>query len=64
MENLQIAEGDGLQIWRVGVNIMNKQFQTADNGQSSNFWVKGRELTTSHHKKPASYEMLHMAGSR
>jgi hypothetical protein len=31
--------GDGLQIWRVAANILNKQSQTADNGWSSSFGV-------------------------
>jgi hypothetical protein len=33
MERPQVADGeDDLQIWRVAVNILNKQSQTADRG--------------------------------
>jgi hypothetical protein len=36
MVSPEIADGeDGLQIWRVAVNILNKQSQTADKGWSS-----------------------------
>jgi hypothetical protein len=31
--------GDGLQIWRVAANILNKQLRTADKGWSSNLRV-------------------------
>jgi hypothetical protein len=31
--------GDGLQIWRVAANILNKQSQTADSGWSSSMGV-------------------------
>jgi hypothetical protein len=31
--------GDGLQIWRVAANILNKQSRTTDKGQSSRFKV-------------------------
>jgi hypothetical protein len=40
--------GDGLQIWRVAANILNKQSRTADSGWSSSLWV-GRGL----HPPPA-----------
>jgi hypothetical protein len=30
---------NGLQIWRVATNILNKQSRTADKGWSSNMWV-------------------------
>jgi hypothetical protein len=36
--------GDGLQIWRVAANILNKRLQTADRGQLSSLGV-GLELT-------------------
>jgi hypothetical protein len=36
MARLQIADGgDGLQIWRVAINISNKQSRTADRGWPS-----------------------------
>jgi len=31
--------GDGLQIWRIAVNVLNKQLRTADKGDSSSFGV-------------------------
>jgi hypothetical protein len=34
-----VDRGDGLQIWRVAVNILNKQLWTADNGLSSSLGV-------------------------
>jgi hypothetical protein len=50
MARPQVAEGgDGLQIWRVAENILNKQSQTADKGWASSLGV-GRGLTT-HRKK-------------
>jgi hypothetical protein len=47
--------GDGLQIWRVAANILNKQSRTADEGWSSS------EVLTTHHrkKKKACYEILY-----
>jgi hypothetical protein len=36
MARLQVADGgDGLQLWRVAANILNKQSLTADKGSSS-----------------------------
>jgi hypothetical protein len=32
MARPQVADGDGLQIWRVAANILNKQSRTADKG--------------------------------
>jgi hypothetical protein len=32
--------GDGLQIWGVAVNMLNKQLQTADKGLSSSLGVR------------------------
>jgi hypothetical protein len=42
--------GDGLQIWRVTANILNKQSHTADKGWSSSSGLDER-LTTHHRKK-------------
>jgi hypothetical protein len=53
-------EGEGLQIWRVAVNILNKQLQTADKGCPP-AWRLGRGLTTPHRKKETRYEMLQRA---
>jgi len=41
--------GDGLQIWRISANILNKQSQTADNGWSSSLGVS-EGLTTPNRK--------------
>jgi hypothetical protein len=47
MARPQVADGgNGLQIWRVAANILNKQSRTADKGWSSSFWV-GREANNS-----------------
>jgi uncharacterized protein (UPF0254 family) len=40
MARFQVADGgDTLQVWRVAVNVLNKQSQTADKGLSSNLGV-------------------------
>jgi hypothetical protein len=41
---------DGLQIWRVAANILNKQSRTADKGGPPS-WGLGVGLTTPHRKK-------------
>jgi hypothetical protein len=48
MVHPQVADGgDGLQIWRVAVNILNKQSCTADRGWSSSLgFGRGGGLTT------------------
>jgi hypothetical protein len=47
----QVADGvDGLQIWRVATNILNKQSRTADKGWSSRLGL-GVGLKTPHRKK-------------
>jgi hypothetical protein len=46
MQHPQVADGeDGLQIWRVATNILNKHSRTADRGRSSSLGVG---LTTPH----------------
>jgi hypothetical protein len=41
MARLQVADGgDGLQIWKVAANILNKQSRTADKGWSSSLGVQ------------------------
>jgi hypothetical protein len=41
MARPQVADrGDGLQIWRVAANILNKQSRTADSGLSSSLGVE------------------------
>jgi hypothetical protein len=46
----QVANGrDGLQMWRVAVNILNKQSRTADKGRSSSLGA-GRGAKNSHRK--------------
>jgi hypothetical protein len=46
--------------WRVAVNILNKQSQTAEKGWSSSLGGGGlgMGLTTLHHKKLICYEMF------
>jgi hypothetical protein len=47
MARPQVAEGeDGLQIWRVAANILNKQSRAADKGWSSSLEV-GRGVNNS-----------------
>jgi hypothetical protein len=54
---LTLDGGDGLQIWRVSVNILNKQSWTDDGGVPP-AWGLGVGLTTLHQKKKkACYEM-------
>ncbi|KAJ4439970.1 hypothetical protein ANN_08101 [Periplaneta americana] len=43
MARPQVADrGDGIQIWRAAVNILNKQSRTADEGWSSSLGVGRR----------------------
>jgi hypothetical protein len=35
MMRVLVADGDSLQVWRVAANILNMEWQTADNGWSS-----------------------------
>jgi hypothetical protein len=52
--------GEGIQIWRVAANILNKQSRTADNVWS--FVLEVSRGTKSHHsRETACYEMLHRA---
>jgi hypothetical protein len=52
----QVADrGDGLQILRVAVNILNKKLQTADRGRSSSLGV-GQGLTTPTVKNKVCFE--------
>jgi hypothetical protein len=47
MARPRVADGeDGLQVWRVAENILNKQSRTADKRWSSSLWV-GREANNS-----------------
>jgi hypothetical protein len=45
-----ITDREGLQMWRVSANILNKQSLTADKGWASS-WELGVGLTTPHRKK-------------
>jgi hypothetical protein len=50
MVHLQVADGgNGLQLWSVAVNKVNKQPQTNDKGWSSS-WGFGRGTKTHNHK--------------
>jgi hypothetical protein len=60
MAHSQIADGDGLQIWRVTANVLNKHLQTADEGWSFSLGL-AEGLTTHHRKKSACYEVSHKA---
>jgi hypothetical protein len=50
--------GDGLQVWRVAVNILNKQSRTADRGWSSGLGLGGG-LTTHHRRTPNLLRNIH-----
>jgi hypothetical protein len=52
-----VAGENNPQIWRVAVNILNKQSQTDKKG-SPPTWGLGGGLTTPHCRKLASYKML------
>jgi hypothetical protein len=61
MARPQVADGgEGLQIWRVASNILNKQSRTADKGWPSSLGLGGG-LTTPHLKKIVRYEMSQKA---
>jgi hypothetical protein len=52
----QVADGqNGLQLWRVASNTLNKQWRTADEGCPL-AWGLGMGLTTSHQKNLVCYE--------
>jgi len=53
----QVADRDDLQVWRIPMNILNKQSQSR--GGLPAWWL-GEGLTT-YCKKSACYEMLHKA---
>jgi hypothetical protein len=53
-----VDAGDSFQIWRVVVNILNKQLQTAKRDNSL-AWLLGRRLIIPHHERSLCYEMLH-----
>jgi hypothetical protein len=63
----EVADGgDDLQMWRVAVNILNKQLRTADKGWSSSLGVEGlttpyrkNQLVTKCHKRPRIW--MHLA---
>jgi hypothetical protein len=52
-----VGGGGSLWIWRVAVNILNKQPQVADKGWSLSFGG-GEDLTIPHCKMSACYKML------
>jgi len=54
----QVVDGeDILQIWKVAVNTLNKQLQTAGKGWSSSLGGLSEGMTPQH-KKLSCYEML------
>ncbi|KAJ4442627.1 hypothetical protein ANN_04216 [Periplaneta americana] len=53
----QVADrGDGIQIWRVAANILNKQSWTADEGWSSNLGVGRR----ANNRSPMKFRLSHL----
>jgi hypothetical protein len=51
MARPQVAgKGDGLQVWRVAANVLNKQSRTADKGLSSSLEVDREDNNSSHSK--------------
>jgi hypothetical protein len=63
MSPRQVADaGDALQVWRIAVNILNKQSRTADSRRSSSLGL-GVGLTTPHRKKKLVMKMLKSLGS-
>jgi len=59
MPRPQVVDGgDGLQIWRVTVEMLNKQSRKVATGGPPALGL-GEGLLTLHRKKPAYYEMLH-----
>jgi hypothetical protein len=51
---------NGLRIWRVAANTLNKLSRTASKGWSSSLGL-GQVLTTPHRKKLPCYETFHKA---
>jgi hypothetical protein len=61
MVHLQVVDGgEGLQIWRVIANILNKQTWATDRGGPPSFGLGGG-LTTRHYRKQTCYQILHGA---
>jgi hypothetical protein len=60
MRRPQVADGEGLQIWRVAANILNKQSRPADKWLSSRLGV-GHGATIPHCKKAIFYEIFESA---
>jgi hypothetical protein len=60
MARPQVADGEGLQIWRVAANILNKQSRQPTRGGPS-AWGLGVGLTTPHRKNIMCYEMFQSA---
>jgi len=55
MARFLVADGgDGLQIWKIAANILNKQPRIADK-----WWWLGGKLIVAHRKNPACSGMLH-----
>jgi hypothetical protein len=52
--------GEGLQIWKISANILNKQLWTAERGDPP-AWGLGVELRSPHHKKLVCYELSQRA---
>jgi hypothetical protein len=60
MARLQVADrAEGLQIWSLPANILNKQSRTVDMGWSSSLCF-GQGANNTLRKNPACYEMLNI----
>jgi hypothetical protein len=62
MAHPRVADRDGLQIWRVAANILNKQSRPADSGWSFSLGVE-RGANNPAIKLSISYETLHRASA-
>jgi hypothetical protein len=61
MTRSRVADGrDGVQLWKLATNILNKQPRSNDKGWSSSLGL-GVGLTTPHRKEQIRYEKLNKA---
>jgi len=56
----RVADGDGLQVWMVAANIVNKHSRTTAMDRPPGSGL-GHGLTIPHRNKTGCYEMLHWA---
>jgi len=61
MTRHELADGgNGLQVWRVTANILNKQLRTSDKGGPLP-WMPDEAVTIPNRKKLPCYETFHTA---